>query len=175
MKGRSLDSRAMPRLLAGIISVALGVGCAGLVSCGGGGDGGLIPGDDAAAIIDNLDEIAQLAQDGNCVTAADHASEVQDQVDALPSDVDPDLKQALKDSVSTLRSLAGNTETCTGETVPTETTETTETQEPTFTEETETEKTDTQRTQTEPTTTAGGGVGPGGGIGPGGGGGGGGP
>jgi hypothetical protein len=166
MRKRSLDSRAMPRLLAGIISVALGAACAGLVSCGGGDDAKLIPADSAGEIIANLDEVAELAEGANCLSAGDKALEIQDQIEGLPRDVDEDLRQALEDGVERLINLTENPESCTGEEITTETTiEEPTVTEPTETEETETEKTETEKTQpTTPTTPTnpGGGVGPGG-------------
>lgn len=102
-----------------------------------------------------LDQVSRLAEEGKCETAASIAREVEDQIDALPPSIDPQLRVALEDGVNRLITLTGDPVTCTGE-------------------ETQTVPTVTQ-TQTIPPTTSietppdgGGGVGPGanGGSGP---------
>src|SRR5262245_35929808 len=66
-----------------------------LASCGGGGDAKLLPGTTAREITENLGRVREYAAEGECVGAADAATEVSAQVEAL-QDVDPKLKQALQ-------------------------------------------------------------------------------
>jgi hypothetical protein len=108
----------MPRVPALLLSLGLGAVAAFLVACGSGG-AGLLPGNNAAAIIANLDRVSELAQDGNCETAASVAREIEDQIDALPQSIDPQLRVALQDGIDRLISLTQEPETCTGETTET--------------------------------------------------------
>ena len=139
----------MPRVRTLLLSLALGVASAGIVACGSNG-AGLIPATSAAAMLAKLDRVAELAEEGNCETAASVAREVDDQIDALPPDTDERLIVALKDGVNRLIRLTGDPVTCTGE----ETTETV----PTVTQT----QTIPPTVTTQTTPDGGGGVGPGG-------------
>jgi serine/threonine-protein kinase len=145
----------MPRVSALLLSLALGAVAAVLVACGGSGNG-LLPGTSAAAILANLDRVSEEAEQGNCETAADIAREIEDQIDALPQSVDPQLRVALQDGIDRVILLTQEPESCTGEM----TTETT----PTVTE-TVPPPTPPETTPTEPPPDGDGGGG-GGGVGP---------
>ncbi|MCI0584723.1 MAG: hypothetical protein L0227_17845, partial [Chloroflexi bacterium] len=115
---------------------------------------GLIPAASATAMLAKLDQVSQLAEEGKCETAASIAREVEDQIDALPPSIDPQLRVALEDGVNRLITLTGDPVTCTGE----ETTETV----PTVTQTV----TPPPTTTTQTTPDGGGGLGPGGEDGP---------
>jgi hypothetical protein len=97
MHPRSFSRLAAVRQLA-ISTLALALGAAaalGLVSCGGGEDAKLLPGNTAAEITENLDRVKQYAEEGECVGAEDAVSEVNSQVEGLTG-VDPKLVEALE-------------------------------------------------------------------------------
>jgi outer membrane biosynthesis protein TonB len=73
----------------------------GLSACGGGSDADLLPGSTASEINSNLDQVRELANEGECVGAEDAVQEVSDQVDAL-SNVDPRLQEALREGTARL-------------------------------------------------------------------------
>ena len=136
----------MTRLAIPILALALGVGAAfGLVSCGG-DEEGLLPGDNAQEIVDNLNEVEQLSEAGDCAGADAAADEVQMQIDELGSQVDEQLVARLEEGATELEQVIA--EDCDVATIPTveTTTETTDT----TTEETESTTTETT---TEPSTT----------------------
>jgi hypothetical protein len=84
------------QLAVSVLAVTLGAAAAlGLVSCGGGEDAKLLPGNTATEITENLDRVKQYAEEGECVGAEDAVSEVNTQVSALAG-VDPKLKEALE-------------------------------------------------------------------------------
>jgi hypothetical protein len=97
--------------------------------------------------------VSEEAEQGNCETAADIAREIEDQIDALPQSVDPQLRVALQDGIDRVILLTQEPESCTGET-----TETT----PTVTE-TVPPPTPPETTPTQPTPDGDGGDGGGGG------------
>jgi hypothetical protein len=97
MPQKSFSRLATVRQLA-ISTLALALGAAsalGLVSCGGGEDAKLLPGNTAAEITENLDRVKQYAEEGECVGAEDAVSEVNTQVEGLRG-VDPKLVEALQ-------------------------------------------------------------------------------
>jgi hypothetical protein len=84
------------RLAPPALALALGAAAAiWLASCGGGEDAKLLPGTTAQEITENLDQVRQLASEGECIGAADAVQEVSTQVETLRS-VDPKLKEALQ-------------------------------------------------------------------------------
>ena len=86
----------MRQLAISTLALALGAAAAlGLVSCGGGEDAKLLPGNTAAEITENLDRVKQYAEEGECVGAEDAVSEVNAQVEGLTG-VDPKLVEALQ-------------------------------------------------------------------------------
>jgi hypothetical protein len=98
----------------------LGASCATtLASCGGGGDAKLLPGTTAQEITENLDRVKQYAAEGECVGAADAATEVSAQVDALQG-VDPKLKQALQRGAEKLGEVVASCEEAVTEATTTE-------------------------------------------------------
>src|SRR4051812_12037633 len=97
MSQRWLSRLATVRQLT-ISTLALALGAAaalGLVSCGGGEDAKLLPGNTAAEITENLDRVKQYAEEGECVGAEDAVGEVNAQVEGLTG-VDPKLVEALE-------------------------------------------------------------------------------
>ena len=117
-------------------------------------DGAKIPADRAKAITDQLDQIAGQVENGACSGARSKFGELQDKVDALPRDVNQDVRDALSDGMSKLDSAIDSDceqpqETTTEETQPT-TTEEAPTTEPETTEETQPETT-TEETQPDTT------------------------
>lgn len=88
-----------------ILALALGGAAAfALVSCGGGDDAQLLPGNTAQEISENLDSVKQFVGEGECVGAANAAQEVSAQVEDLGG-VDPKLKQALQGGAAKLNEV----------------------------------------------------------------------
>jgi outer membrane biosynthesis protein TonB len=99
------------------LALALGLTAAlGLVSCGGGEDAKLLPGNTAREISENLDTVEQLANEGECVGAANTALEVNTQVESLEG-VDAQLKQALQRGATRLNEVVSSCEETTTEAV----------------------------------------------------------
>jgi hypothetical protein len=95
-RGRFSRLATVRQLAASVLAVTLGAAAVlGLVSCGGGEDAKLLPGNTATEITENLDRVKQYAEEGECVGAEDAVSEVNAQVSALAG-VDPKLKEALE-------------------------------------------------------------------------------
>jgi hypothetical protein len=106
MPPRSFSRLAAVRQLA-ISTLALTLGAAaalGLVSCGGGEDAKLLPGNTAAEITENLDRVKQYAEEGECVGAEDAVAEVNAQVEGLTG-VDPKLVEALQRGAARLNEV----------------------------------------------------------------------
>jgi hypothetical protein len=105
----------MPRLSALFLAFLLGVaGAMGLVSCGGGSDAELLPGTTAEQIESNLDQIAQLAGEDDCIGAEDAVAEVTAEVEELQN-VDRKLKAALQEGTAKLSEVVGRCEEETSE------------------------------------------------------------
>jgi hypothetical protein len=124
------------RLLVPIIAFALGLGGAlALVSCGD-DEEGLLPGDTANEILENLEAVERQAAAGDCAEAAEAADEVATQIDRLGPEVSNRLKRALADGADQLQQVV---DTCEEEPVVTPEPETTEipTEETTDTVETD--------------------------------------
>jgi hypothetical protein len=93
-----------------MIALALGVAAAlGLVSCGGGEDAKLLPGNTAAEITENLDRVKQYAEEGECIGAEDAVAEVNAQVEGLTG-VDPKLVEALERGATRLSEVVAGCE-----------------------------------------------------------------
>ena len=104
----------MGRLSASGIVLAAAVAL-GLSACGGGEDAELLPGGTASEINANLDQVEQLANEGDCLGAADAAEAVSFQVEELGG-VDAKLKEALREGAARLNEVvAGCEETVTEE------------------------------------------------------------
>jgi hypothetical protein len=135
---------SMPGIRASSSALAVVACAAALAACGGDDEGGPIPQEAGDQLIDQLDQIQTLVNDGLCDEAQQTAVSFATGVNELPEEVGGELRDRLVDASGNLESLT--TDQCTdaatgatGETgeVPPETTE-----EPTTPEET-----------TEPTTT----------------------
>jgi hypothetical protein len=170
---------AMPKLLRPIVlALVLAAISAGAIGCGNSGPEPSIPAESARTLLAKIAEIRANVEVGSCLVAADKTDDLLADIADLPSDVNPDVRQALDNGANNLKLLLtdpseceGRTETTTTETTEPTTTEetTTERTEPTTTERTQTQETTTTETQTQPnTTTTPGGSGGSGGIGPGG-------
>lgn len=127
------------RVLAALCALLLGAAAAALVACGGNGsvpDSQLIPEDQAARMIQNLDDVNQRIANDDCEGAAAATNTLQGQLNRLSDNVNLDLRETLREGVNRLvelvsRKCAGQTQTdtTTTETIPTTvTTETTTTQ-----------------------------------------------
>jgi hypothetical protein len=144
----------MGRTLRILVPCALGFFAAFLVSCGD--TSKLIPGDDAAAINQNIDAASGASGDGRCSRAAAAVDRAETHVQQLPSGVDSKLRADLEQGIARLRAAAATecTENKPETTATTESTESTESTETATTESTEsTESTETQPTETQPTQT----------------------
>jgi hypothetical protein len=90
------------------LALALGAAAAlALVSCGGGEDAKLLPGNTAAEITENLDRVKQYSEEGECVGAEDAVSEVNAQVEDLTG-VDPKLLEALQRGTARLSEVVAS-------------------------------------------------------------------
>jgi hypothetical protein len=108
----------MRRFTAFLLAVVLGVAAAvALVSCGGGGNADLLPGNTANEITANLDKVKQLASGGDCAGAQSEALQVSEQIDALGG-VDKRLKQALRDGAIRLNEVVASCTATTAGTAP---------------------------------------------------------
>ncbi|MFL5848910.1 MAG: hypothetical protein ACJ76G_07895 [Solirubrobacterales bacterium] len=166
----------MGRTLRVLVPCALGLLAAFLVSCGD--TSKLIPGDDAAAINQNIDAASGASGDGRCSRAAAAVDRAETHVQQLPGSVDSKLRADLEQGIARLRAAAATecadnkpeTTATTESTESTESTETATTESTASTESTtETQPTETQPTETQQTDTSGGDNGNGNGNGQGGG------
>jgi hypothetical protein len=133
-----------------ILVFALGAAAAvGLVSCGDSEDDGLLPGNTAQEILDNLETIETLLAECSLDEAQSAVDQVESQVRDLGPPVDRRLKRNLLEGTRELERKIGEEE-CVPDT-ETDIPETTVTDETTTTEETTEEEPD--RTTTEETTT----------------------
>lgn len=108
---------AMHRIAAPLLAVALAAAAAFVLAACGGEDAKLLPGATAAEISENLDTVQLLANEGECVGAADAADQVRAQVEAL-SGVDPKLKQALERGATRLDEVIATCEEAETEVAP---------------------------------------------------------
>jgi hypothetical protein len=98
------------RLSASILAIALGALAAlGMVACGSGGSADLLPGSTASEITANLDQVKELATEGDCVGAEDAAQAVSTQIEELGG-VDQKLKQALREGATRLNEVVAGCE-----------------------------------------------------------------
>jgi hypothetical protein len=99
----------MPRALAALLLLAL-VGATSATAAGcGEEDAQLLPGETAREITANLDSVQLLADEGDCAGAESAAQQVSEQVEAL-DDVDPKLKQALREGAARLTEVVAGCE-----------------------------------------------------------------
>ena len=99
----------MGRLTAPLLAFSVAALLAAALSACGGSDAELLPGRTASEIESNLDEVARLAGEGECVGAADAAQQVSADIDSLGG-VDAKLKQALREGASRLNEVVANCE-----------------------------------------------------------------
>src|SRR5712691_7211398 len=105
--------RPVARLALPILALALGAAVAvGLVSCGTRDEKGLLPGNNARQILDNLDQVKADAQSGNCSSAALEVATVKDEIDALPTTVDAQLRARLSDGAQRLADVVNSPGAC---------------------------------------------------------------
>jgi TolA-binding protein len=148
--------RALPYLAA----LLLGVCAALLAACAGNTTGGIAAAS-AADLKRQLEDVRERVDRGRCGELNGQLRQIGDRIDALPASVDEQLKQALRDGVSRLRSTAPNecneadTQTQTQTTAPLETETTPEqtTAAPPTTQTTTGPATTTTPPSTPPTTT----------------------
>ncbi len=99
----------MGRLSASILAVALGaLAVLGLAACGSDSPE-LLPGGTASEITSNLDQVKELATEGDCVGAEDAAQAVSTQIEDLDG-VDPKLKQGLREGATRLNEVVAGCE-----------------------------------------------------------------
>lgn len=97
----------MGRLKAISIALVLAVVAAATLSaCGGSDKADLLPGETASDINANLDLVETLADEGDCVGAANAAAAVREQVEALTG-VNKELKEALTEGANRLNEVIG--------------------------------------------------------------------
>lgn len=138
----------MTRLALPILALALGAAVAvGLVSCGTRDEKGLLPGNNAQQILDNLDQVKADAQSGDCSSASLEVATVQDEIDSLPTTVDAQLRARLSDGAQRLADVVNSPGAC-------ETTAETTTVAPTTTQESTTQKHQKTKSTTTSTTTS---------------------
>lgn len=100
----------MSRSRASILAIVLGALAAlGLVACGSGDSADLLPGSTASEITANLDQVKELATEGDCIGAESAAQAVSTQIEALGG-VDKKLKQALREGATRLNEVVAGCE-----------------------------------------------------------------
>lgn len=88
-----------------MLALVLAVACAtALASCGSDSNAKLLPGATASEITANLEEVRQLAGEGECIGAENAANAVSEQVEEL-NGVDQKLKQALSEGAARLNEV----------------------------------------------------------------------
>jgi outer membrane biosynthesis protein TonB len=96
-------------LNASILAVALGaLAILGLTACGS-DSAELLPGGTASEITSNLDQVKELATEGDCVGAEAAAQAVSTQIEDLDG-VDPKLKQGLREGATRLNEVVAGCE-----------------------------------------------------------------
>jgi cell division protein FtsN len=139
----------LPRPLAHLLALLLGVAAALLVACGGGTDDG-IPSANAGDLKSQIEDVQQAVDSGRCSDVYGQLKQVDERIDDLPPSTDPQLVRSLRDGADTLRGVA--IEECDATPANTTTETTTQTETETTPVETTTTPTDTTTTAT-PTTT----------------------
>lgn len=107
----------MGRLSAFLLALVLGTASAvALASCAG-SNAELLPGTTASQIEANLDQVQQLAAEGDCIGAEDAVAQVADEVEEL-KEVDLKLKAALQEGTTKLSEAVSRCEETEEETEP---------------------------------------------------------
>lgn len=100
----------MGRLSAFLLALILGgAGAVALTSCGGGSNAKLLPGSTASQIESNLDQVKQLAAEGECIGAEDSVAAIAGEVEELKN-VDAKLKAALEEGTERLGEVVSRCE-----------------------------------------------------------------
>jgi outer membrane biosynthesis protein TonB len=99
----------VPHAVASPLALALVAAAAILLGACGEEDAQLLPGGTAREITANLDTVQLLADEGDCVGAESAALQVSEQVEAL-GEVDPELKQALREGAARLNEVVAGCE-----------------------------------------------------------------
>jgi hypothetical protein len=94
------------------LSLALGAVCATTLAACGGDDEGTIPPESASAMLAALDEAQAALEANECETIASAASEVSDEAAGLPSETDPEVRQAVIAGAEQLFRLARSPDKC---------------------------------------------------------------
>jgi hypothetical protein len=140
------------RLLVPIVAFAVGLGGAlALASCGD-DEEGLLPGNTAEDILENLERVEQRAEEQDCSGAAEAAERVAVQIEELGTEVNERLKRALSEGADQLQDVV---DTCEEEPVAPVEPDTTEipTEETTDTVETDEGDEDDEESEGPPETT----------------------
>lgn len=111
-KRPSLDSPRMPTPRTIFLSLALGAVCATTLAACGGDDEGTIPPESASVMLAALDEAQAALEANECETIASAASEVSDEAAGLPSETDPEVRQAVIAGAEQLFRLARSPDKC---------------------------------------------------------------
>ena len=91
---------------------ALAVVCAVALTACGSDDEGTIPPENGDAMLAQLDDVEQSVAANDCDTARSAAVGFTEQVDDLPSEVDPDVRKALVDAGNNLVQLTTDADQC---------------------------------------------------------------
>jgi hypothetical protein len=97
-RARSETPHRLARVLGkrAILGAVAGVGCAlAMNACGSDDDQGTIPQDQGTQIIALLDQLEQRVEDGSCDAAQATATEIGNRIQALPEQVDGELRRTL--------------------------------------------------------------------------------
>jgi hypothetical protein len=143
-----------------VLAGALGFAAAFVVACGGGS--GLLSGNQASSLNNQLDSVSSALASKNCGDVSSATSQLADDVVNLPSSINSTLRNNLTQGVSTIAQLArrqcanvpSTPTTPTTPTAPTTTTQTHTTTTPTTPTHTTTTPTTPTNTTTTPATTS---------------------
>ena len=141
----------MRRALGLLLALASGAACAGLVACGSSDNPHLLSPARADRLTQQLDAVQSAVDDHDCQAASEGVQKLEDEINSLPRDTDPQLQQTLQEGTTNLRAKAAD-ECQQTETQPT-VTETTTQETQTETQPTTQTETQTTKTETTPTTT----------------------
>jgi hypothetical protein len=144
---------AMPKLRPLLLALALAGAFAGLLGCGGSsGPDPSIPADNSQTLLAKIQEIQANVDVGSCLVAADKTDDLIADVQDLPSDVNPDVRQALESGANNLKLLLSDPSQCESRSATTTSTPSTTESTTESTTSTNTKPSTTTRTQTQPTT-----------------------
>lgn len=96
-----------------ILTVAATVALAITVSACGSAESQGLDQTDASYLLSELDQVRSFLAAGSCISAGSHAETFLAEVQALPADTDPDLRQALENGAQNLTVLLDDPANCT--------------------------------------------------------------